>query len=225
MADIVNWYSKLPTKATKKSKYYKNHLIEPNSRILCLGPSGSGKSNALIDFIAKNPVFEEIILFLGSGTPDEPLYKLLKEKIPEVQIIQKIEDLPDLTSFTDDGQKLLVLDDFITLPKKQMKKIEDFFVGSRKRGFTVWAMSQNYTSLPKIISRNCNYIFCFHMNDGFTIKHILKNHNAHDIPEDKFIQMYRDATAEPLSFFTIDLKNKSSGIRKGWTQLYDFSSM
>ncbi len=34
-------------------------------------------------------------------------------------------------------------------------------------------ISQNYTSVSKIISRNCNYIFCFKINDKVSIKELL----------------------------------------------------
>ena len=50
-----------------------------------------------------------------------------------------------------------------------MKILEDYAISSRKFGFTTIYISQNYTSVPKIISRNCNYIFCFKINDKTSI--------------------------------------------------------
>ena len=48
MADVVNWYDKIPNKNNKKKlpKNWKNHHIYPNSMILCVGGTGTGRTNA-----------------------------------------------------------------------------------------------------------------------------------------------------------------------------------
>ncbi len=61
--------------------------------------------------------------------------------------------------------KSIVFDDFVDLSKKEMKKLFDYAIASRKFGFTCAFISQSYTSVPKIISRNCNYLFIFRLND------------------------------------------------------------
>ena len=62
--------------------------------ILCLGGTGSGKTNSLIDFISKkNEAFYKIIIFSGRAT-DEPLYNFLQEKIPEIEVYNDINELP-----------------------------------------------------------------------------------------------------------------------------------
>ena len=74
--DVKNWYEHIGThnKKIKLDKNYNKHHIQPNSMILCLGGTGSGKTNSLIDFISKkNEAFYKIIIFSGSST-DEPLY-------------------------------------------------------------------------------------------------------------------------------------------------------
>lgn len=210
-----NFYKKVGSKP-KKPKHYPEHYIDEASRILCIGSSGSGKSNSLLSFISRNPVFSRIIIFTGSGTEDEPLYRLLKEKIPEVEFINKAGDLPALDTFDASEQTLMVLDDWITLTKKEQKKIEDFFVGGRKRGITCFAMAQSYTAVPKIVSRNSQYFMIFALPERYTMNHILKNHNIHNIDDKSFIDMYKKATAEPLNFFMIDTKNKPTALRHNW---------
>jgi len=54
------------------------------------------------------------------------------------------------------------------------------------------------------------------MNDNFTIKHILKNFNKFDIPNDKFLDTYKKATDKPLDFLMVDMKNKDSALRHNW---------
>ena len=82
-------------------------------------------------------------------------------------------------------------------------------------------MAQNYTSLPKIVTRNCQYFIVFKLNDNTTISNIIRNHNINNIDKEKFRNLYDDATSEPLSFFMIDLKTKEvgSGLRKGFLSI------
>jgi hypothetical protein len=148
---------------------------------------------------------------------------MLKQEMPDVQLIDNIEDLPELKSFDEDKdlEKLLIVDDFINLPKKDMKKINEYFTGGRKSGFTVVAMCQNYTSVPKIITRNAQYFIIFKLNDNVSINNIIKNHNINNIDKEDFKNMYIDATAQPLSFFLVDLKGKrETHLRRGFLQMY-----
>jgi hypothetical protein len=58
-----------------------------------------------------------------------------------VELINDIEEVPLLSDFDDknkDKPKLIVFDDFINLPKSQMKPINDFLISGRKFGFTCW---------------------------------------------------------------------------------------
>ena len=55
MTEIKNWYNVIGkhSKTPKLDKNYKQHHIQPNSMILCIGGTGSGKTNSLVDFISK----------------------------------------------------------------------------------------------------------------------------------------------------------------------------
>lgn len=215
---VTNWYEKLPSHLkdeTKLDKHFKSHYILPNSMILAIGGTGSGKTLALMEFIhRKSEAFHEILIFTGS-TQEEPLYKALKESLPEVEIYTKIEDLPPLTDFdaTDKHEKLIVFDDFINLPKKDMKKINEYLTAGRKYHFTCFLMAQNYKEVPKTIIRNVNYFILFKLNDNVTIDSIIRNHNVGLIPKDRFKAMYVRATNEPRNFFMIDLKTTEPRLR------------
>ena len=208
---IINYYEKLPKhlkSEVKLDKNFKQHYILPNSMICLIGQTGSGKSNAILNFISKCPdKFYQIIVF-NPGSTDEPLYNFLKEKIPELQTFSDIEELPDLKSFENDKkeEKLLIVDDFINLPSKSMKKILDYLIMGRKSGFTVMCQSQNYTSIPKVMLRNIHYFILFRLNDNISINNIIRNHNIENIDKAKFKKMYIDATTKPLNFFLLDLK-------------------
>jgi hypothetical protein len=219
MDKITNWYDKLPENLKRESKLDKNfkkHYILPNSMVACIGGTGTGKTNALIDFLMrKTEAFYEIIIYTGS-TSDEPLYNLIKEKLPDVELYNDIDDLPSLSDFDTDSkkqEKLIVFDDFINLKTPQMKKINEYLTGGRKFGFTCWVMAQNYTQIPKTVVRNINYFILFKLNDNFSIDNIIRNHNIGNVPKESFKNMYIRATAEPRNFFLIDLKTTDPKLR------------
>jgi hypothetical protein len=133
-----------------------------------------------------------------------------------------INELPSLDNYDDDekgNEKLIVFDDFINLKKKEMTKINEFLTSGRKFGFSVFCMAQNYTSIPKIISRNTHYFIVFRLNDNTSINNIIRNHNTTSIPKDDFKNMYLNATADKGDFFLIDLKNPSKPLRKNFEPL------
>jgi len=224
---INNWYEKLGTKIKsdqKLDKNFKKHHILPNSMICCIGGTGSGKTNALIDYLSrKQEAFYDIIIFSGSTT-DEPLYKFLEEKIPELKMFNDINELPSLSEFDDDDknlERLIIFDDFINLKKPEMKKINEYLTAGRKFGFTVWCMAQSYTAVPKIITRNLHYIIMFKLNDNISITNIIRNHNIHNVDKDKFKELYMDATSEPRQFLMIDMKGgREKHLRKNFLNFY-----
>lgn len=227
---IKNYYNHLPNelkRESKTNKTFKNHHILPNSMICAIGGTGSGKSNSIIDLIHRmNGTFYQIIVFNPVST-DEPLIAMLKKQMPEVQLISDINELPPLSSFEDDKDqpKLLIVDDFINLNRKDFKKVNEYFTGGRKASFTVVALAQNYTSIPKVITRNCHYFFILKLNDNTTINNIIRNHNIYDVEKAKFRSMYDDATEEPLSFLMVDLrtKDKNEHLRKCFLNFYKLS--
>jgi hypothetical protein len=42
-------------------------------------------------------------------------------------------------------------------------------------------MSQNYTSVPKLLVRNINYFILFKINDNISLNNIIRNHNIADV--------------------------------------------
>ena len=222
---IINYYDRIDKQFTRKPKRDKNfskHLIEPCSMISCIGGTGSGKSNSLVNFLSlKNDAFHKIVIFSGSTT-DEPLYSFLQNKIPELEMYNDINELPSLETYDDDDkghEKLIVFDDFINLKSKEMKKINEFLTSGRKFGFTCFVMGQNYTSIPKIITRNSHYFIVFRLGDNTSINNIIRNHNTTDIKKDDFKKEYLKATENKGDFFLIDLKNPNKPLRKNFEPL------
>ena len=207
---IKNWYDiagKAGEGITRKNdKNFKNHYIKPCQMISIIGATGSGKSQSILEFLSrKNDAFYKILLFSGS-TVDEPLYNLIKSKIDGVEMIDDADKLPELTEENAEEkkhEKLIIFDDIINLPKKQLIKIQKWFNSARKYGYTCIATAQNYTDLPIQIRRNTMIFFLFRLNDMNTINNILKNHSNGD-DKDTIKKAYFEATSQPHNFFMLD---------------------
>ena len=216
MDDIKNWYAETKSSNFKKGKDFKSHEIEPCSMIGLIGQSGAGKSTSLIEFIYRAPKFSEILLYSGSGSASsEPLYVMLKERVPEVQTFDNVEDIPALESFEKETEKLLIVDDWLQVSKKGMDKLAKFATCSRKSGFTCFFLSQNYTSVPKVISRNFHYIFLFKVPDARSVETIYRNHVS-GITKDQFKGLHKVITSEPRNFLMID--QKKNELRRNFLQ-------
>lgn len=221
---VKNYYEVIDKKLQDKPKLdtnFNKHHILPKSMIIAIGGTGSGKTNSLISFLERKcNAFFDIILFTGSTT-DEPLYNFLQKKIPEMKVFNDINELPSLSEFDNEDkskEKLIIFDDFVNLNKKEMKKINEYLTSGRKSGFTCFLMAQNYTSVGKLITRNCQYFIIFKLNDNTTINNIIRNHNIHNIDKDVFKDIYVMCTAEPRNFFMIDLKgDKEKHLRNNFT--------
>lgn len=213
---MTDWYavSNKETKGTgiKPDKNFPKHMIKPCSMISIVGSTGAGKSTALVEFLSrKDNSFCEIIIFSGS-TGDEPLLNLLKTHIEGIQIIDDVDDLPELTKYNDEEkgvERLMVFDDFINLPKKQLVKIQKWFNSARKYGFTCICMAQNYTDIPIQMRRNTMYWILFRLNDINTINNILKNHNNNGDDKNAVKSAYFVSTRDSKNFFVLDLTANS----------------
>ena len=82
-------------------------------------------------------------------------------------------------------------------------------------------MAQNHTSIPKVITRNLQYIILFKLNDNVSINNIIKNHNIHDTDPGYFKDCYMKATSEPRQFLMIDMKgDKDKHLRQNFLNFY-----
>ena len=187
-------------------KGFKDHHILPASHILCIGGTGSGKSTALLNWLAKTDKFYRIIIY---APVSDPLYDLLMDKIPEIEMFNDINEMPCLGDIDEDDktEKLVVFDDFITLKPKEQRKIKEYLIAGRKKNISCFLMAQNYPSVDKSISRNIQYFIIFKLNDNVSVNNIIKNHNVDDVPKEVIKDAYKYCTNTSRNFFMIDLKD------------------
>ena len=86
-----------------------------------------------------------------------------------------------------------------------MKKLSQFATAGRKSGFTCIFMSQNYTSIPKVISLNFHYIWAFKIPDARSVETIHRNH-VNGITKEQFKGVHQAITSEPRNFLNLDLR-------------------
>ena len=100
---IQNWTSQLPKEYQSGSSGFNDKTKLPKLfRGIILGPSGSGKSNLLIDFIKRSPnVYTH--LHLCARQPDQPLYAYLRDKLGSFVTIYGEDNPPRV----DDIQKMV----------------------------------------------------------------------------------------------------------------------
>ena len=222
---IVNYYEKLNIKGAATPRTFKRHHMFNRCHTLCLGGTGSGKTNSLINYISRSSGEFYKIIICSFSTTDEPLYQMLNNT-KNVELINDIDEVPELSEFDDknkDKPKLIVFDDFINVEKKKQKKIYDYLIAGRKMSFSCWCLAQDYVSVPKIITRNINYFIIFKVNDAVSLNNILRNHNITDVDPSIVKSVCNIITSEPPNFFMIDLKtgNLRERFRKNFLTFLD----
>lgn len=226
--EIINFYEKLNIKGSTLPKTWKKHHIFNNSMILCLGGTGTGKTNALLNYINRSSGEFSDVIVCSFSTTDEPLYNLLEEH--GVTLYNNIDEVPELEEYDNDDKnkpKLIVFDDFINVENKKLKKIFNYLISGRKFGFTCWLMAQNYSSVPKVIVRNINYFILFKINDTISLNNIIRNHNISDVDPSIIKSAYNLCTQTPPNFFLIDLKtgNLKERFRQNFLNFLDLEKL
>lgn len=226
MNEVKNYYKFIPKNL--KPKYYnpnyEKHKIILPARILCIGGSGSGKTNTLIHFIhITSGTFEYIALCVKSK--EEPLYLYLEDKLKDRLDIFENGDIPDIESFQDKGQSLIIFDDLIL--QKDQKKIEEYFIRGRKvgGGITMFYLSQSYYKIPKIIRINSNYLIIKKLSSKKDLSLILNEYNI-NTPIEKILKMYEIATSKKEDSLLIDIDaDENDKFRRNFLDVFNVDNI
>ena len=144
-----------------KWNYIPNHPY----RILIIGGSGSGKTNALLNLINNQPDFDKIYLY--AKDPYEAKYQYLINKREKVgsdhfddhkAFIEYSNDMQDVHKNIDDynprkkRKVLIVFDDMIAdmiNNKKLDSVVTELFIRGRTRNISIVFIMQSYFEVPK----------------------------------------------------------------------------
>ena len=193
-------------------------------RLVCVAPSGSGKTNMILNLIEKfskgKGTFNSITII--TRNKGEPLYEYLEEKSEKkVKIEEGLENLPAMDTFDKDLQHLVVFDDMVL--EKNQKVMSEMYIRGRKRGISVCYLSQSFYKIPKTIRSNCNYFVLLKLSGKRDLNLILSEFEL-GVTKQELMEMYEDATKEKFSFLLVDVEaEKEKKFRKNFLELYTIS--
>ena len=209
--------------------YTNENKIEHNSkwpyipdhpyRILIVGGSGSGKTNALLNLINNQPDIEKIYLY--AKDPYDIKYQYLINKREKVGL-DHFKDHKAFMEYSNDmqyvynniencnlGKKrkiLIVFDDMIAdmiNNKKLNPVVTELFIRGRKLNISIVFITQSYLKVSKDVRINSTHFFITRIPNKRELQQIALNHSS-DIDFKGFTKIYTKCTAEPYSCLVND---------------------
>ena len=188
-------------------------------RILIIGGSGSGKTNALLNLINNQSDIDKI--YLLAKDPFEDKYQYLISKRERVGInhlndpkafIEYSNDMHDVYKNIDnynlnkENKILIVFDDMIAdmINNKKLNSIvTELFIRGRKLNISLVFITQSYFKVPKDVRLNTTHFFIMKISNKRELQQIAINHSS-DINTKDFINIYKKCTDKPYSFLVND---------------------
>ena len=123
-----------------KSTYRQLYDFMPNQsfRMLLCGPSGSGKTNLLLDMLYRFLFYDKIFLY-GKNLQQTKYQHLFNTFDPisveaGYSVIEASNDkIIPLDEISDEGQKLVIFDDYLNTGSKNDSEIRNYFTNSRNK--------------------------------------------------------------------------------------------
>ena len=209
--------------------YTNENIVEHNSkwpyipdhpyRILIIGGSGSGKTNALLNLINNHLDIDKIYIY--AKDPYEIKYQYLINKREKVELnhfndpkafIEYSNDMQDVYKNIEDynpikkHKVLIVFDDMIAdmINNNKLNPIvTELFIRGRKLNISIAFITQSYFKVPKDVRLNSTHFFVMKIPNKRELQQIVLNH-SYDIDVKDFMNIYKNSTKEPYSFLVDD---------------------
>ena len=225
---ITNFYDHKDIKkyiTSYHNPHFKDTQMTIPSRVGVIAPSGTGKTQWLLNFISKSTdTFGHIVVVYKQS---EPLYEFLRDKIgsKNITFYTKLTDLPNPNDLNmGKKQVLLVFDDQVA--EKNQQKIEEYFLRGRKvaGGITCIYLSQNFFGIPTLIRRQFNYVIILKLSGAKDMKQIIQNYSL-GLDANEVVKLYKDATKELFHFLKISVeeRNENKRFSHNFTGFYKIS--
>jgi len=228
---MINVYQMIPRHLLNEphNPNYDLHGIKIPFRMIVVAPSGSGKTNFVVNLIGlfskkrekpkkrktkREKMLEEmgIIVDDDQGTfktihiitrnKDEPLYNFLESLSRDIIITEGLETIPDLDEFDKRENHLVVFDDLVL--EKDLRPIAEYYIRARKLNVSVIFLSQTYYGIPKTIRTNSNYIVILRLS-GLRDTNLILSEYVLGVSKETLLDMYNYATSQPMDAFIIDM--------------------
>lgn len=226
---IKNLYTVFGYGGIEQDPNFPAHQMNIPCKVCVTGKSGSGKTNAILNFIyrtnpdPKNPFWYKVVVFSGV-TIEEPLYLNLHKLYPGVELTTNFNELQAHYKNDDPNKpKLIIFDDFIALPQNVLDLIGTFAVNSRSKNWTAFFISQKFTSIPNRIRTTCNYFIFFRINNKRDLNNEIRSGLLGMTKEDilTFNACYEDATRFKMNFLLVDKEQFGTHLRRNFLGFCD----
>jgi hypothetical protein len=221
---IRNFYEKIPKHFLDKvsNPNFNLHKLKIPMRTCIVAPSGSGKTNFLVNLIEifsrGEGTFQTITII--TRNKDEALYRWLQTLSDAIVVKEGLSQTPPLDKFDKEYNHLVVWDDLVL--SKDLTMVENYYIRARKLNVSVIFLSQSYFRIPKIIRNNCSYMVLLKLSGQREINVILSEFGL-GVSKDELIKIYEYATREKMSPLIIDMEAPPSDrFRKGITEIIDY---
>lgn len=223
---IENLYEKIPKELLDKveNPNFNIHKLKLPFRMCIVAPSGSGKTNFLVNLLSMFSVGKGTFASINIITKnaDEPLYKWVKGKSDQIVIKEGLTNTPPLDKFDKELNHLVVWDDLVL--SKDLSMVENYYIRARKLNVSVIFISQSYFKIPKIIRNNCSYMVLLKLSGNREVNMILSEFGL-GVSKEELIELYEYATREKFSPLLIDLEaDKFNRFRKGLIEIIGFNN-
>ena len=187
-------------------------------RILTVGGSGSGKTNALLNLINNQPDIDKIYLY--AKDPYEKKYQFLINKREKVGLnhfndpkafMEYSNDMQDAHKNIEDYNPiekrkiLIVFDDMIAdmINNKLNPIVTELVIRGRKLNISIVFITQSYFKVPKDVRLNSTHFFIMKIPNKRELQQIALNHSS-DINFKDFMNIYKKYIKELYSFLVND---------------------
>ena len=222
---MINFYENADVKKLLTA-YHNPHFNDTQMNIPCrvgvIGSSSSGKTQWLLNFIARsNDTFGHIVVVYKAA---EPLYEFLEKKIGAKRITfhKKLSELPQPNDLDHkDKQVLLILDDQVN--EKNQEIVKEYFIRGRKccKGVSIIYISQSFFKIPKIIRSQFNYLILLKLSSARDLQLVVSDFSL-GLEKQEVALMYKDATKQRFDFFKVDIDQQidNKKFSKNFTSFY-----
>lgn len=234
---------------TKKSKLPQSPFMEAEiinkfpSLTLCIGRSGSGKSNVVANMLTKKEFmkdfFDEIYLFSPTAKSDDLVEHL---KLKDDHIIEKLDEsaITKLNQIVDkntekikkDGiektaknSKILILCDDCISEKVFIKSniLSRLATAGRHALISTIISSQSYTKVPRVIRLQCQGLIVFPSSND-EIELLCEDLCPAGLSKKDFLEIIKFATDERYSFLFVNnhASNPKDKFRKRFSEIIEY---
>lgn len=225
--EIINFYDIVPKKYLDdvENPNYNMHFIDLPFRMCVVAPSGSGKTNFVLNLIrvmsAGKGTFSDITIV--TRNKDEPLYNWLASQNDNIRILEGMNNNPKLDDYDKKSNHLLIWDDLVL--SKNLIPVCEYYIRARKKNVSLMFLSQSYVDIPKIIRKNSCYLVLLNLGGSKREQDYILREWSGELERDQLRMIYDDATSQHMNPLIIKGgKCKSSEkYRKGFIGFYDLN--